>query len=81
MSDSEATDRIYAVLVALVILGIVGGIVYGLWDTGRTNAANTQEARLACIEAGGTWVGSPSDICFDPTPGAVLLPPMEDEVP
>ena len=58
----QMNERIYGVLTALAIVLIVLGITYALWDTGQTNAANTQEARLACITAGNTWVED-STVC------------------
>jgi hypothetical protein len=65
MTRTEATTYI---VITLIISVAVFALCYLLWETGDSNNEKTLQTQLACIEAGGTWVGSSAATCVQVVP-------------
>jgi heme/copper-type cytochrome/quinol oxidase subunit 4 len=64
--ETNRNDVIITVVITLAVVAVILGLGYFLWDTGRANNEKSLQTQLACIEAGGTWVGSSASTCVAP---------------
>ena len=67
MGTETTRDTVFGIAIMVTVAAVILGVGLMLWSTGRTNAEKSLQTQLACIEAGGTWVGNSAATCVMPT--------------
>lgn len=70
MSTDTTRDTVFGIAIMVTVAAVILGIGVMFWSTSRTNAEKSLKTQLACIQAGGTWVGAGST-CVIPTLGGI----------
>lgn len=66
VSTDTTRDTVFGIAIMLTVAAVLLGFGLMLWSSGRTNAEKSLQTQLACIQAGGTWVGA-GNTCVIPT--------------
>ena len=63
-TDNSKSNVFFNTVLVLVIAALAGWVTYAVWTTAEGNRKTSEAVRLACIEAGATWVGNGANTCI-----------------